>query len=38
MGWTADPKTGRVKAGSATIFRAGTIKAIETVLAAANAR
>jgi hypothetical protein len=38
MGWTPDPKTGRVKQGFATIFRAGFVKAVEKVLAAANAK
>lgn len=38
MGWTVDPKTGRVKQGSATIFRAGFVKAVEKVLAATNAK
>ena len=35
MGWTADPKTGRIKQGSASIFKPGFIDGIKKVLAAA---
>lgn len=35
MGWTADPKTGRVKHGSTSIFRPGFVDGIKKVLAAA---
>jgi hypothetical protein len=34
MGWTADPKTGRVKQGATSIFRSGFVDGIKKVLAA----
>lgn len=36
MGWTADPKTGRVRQGNTSIFRSGFVDGIKKVLAATS--